>query len=193
MQDFITRMAGVINKRTVEHLILAGAFDTFGNTRRGMMNVYERMIDSAVKQNKDAISGQMSLFDFVSEEDKQSLEMRVPDIQEFEKEDLLEREKEVLGVYVTGHPLDEYTGMWEKHISARISGYFFASHDGIAYVGVPTMTFSSYFAAQSSMRCRCVKSNTPSLGSHVLQVDSAILITFMPASRIILKSVSMRS
>lgn len=50
-----------------------------------MMNVYERMIDSAVKQNKDAISGQMSLFDFVSEEDKQSLEMKVPDIQEFER------------------------------------------------------------------------------------------------------------
>ena len=132
MQDFITRMAGVINKRTVEHLILAGAFDTFGNTRRGMMNVYERMIDSAVKQNKDAISGQMSLFDFVSEEDKQSLEMKVPDIQEFEKEDLLEREKEVLGVYVTGHPLDEYTGMWEKHISARSTDFLIDEETGQA-------------------------------------------------------------
>ena len=132
MQDFITRMAGVLNKRTVEHLILAGAFDTFGNTRRGMMNVYERMIDSAVKQNKDAISGQMSLFDFVSEEDKQSLEMKVPDIQEFEKEDLLEREKEVLGVYVTGHPLDEYTGMWEKHISARSTDFLIDEETGQA-------------------------------------------------------------
>ena len=132
MQDFITRMAGAINKRTVEHLILAGAFDTFGNTRRGMMNVYERMIDSAVKQNKDAISGQMSLFDFVSEEDKQSLEMKVPDIQEFEKEDLLEREKEVLGVYVTGHPLDEYTGMWEKHISARSTDFLIDEETGQA-------------------------------------------------------------
>ena len=130
MQDFITRMAGVLNKRTVEHLILAGAFDTFGKTRRGMMNVYERMIDSAVKQNKDAISGQMSLFDLVSEEDKKSLEMKVPDIQEFEKEDLLEREKEVLGVYVTGHPLDEYTGMWEKHISARSTDFLVDEETG---------------------------------------------------------------
>lgn len=123
MQDFITRMAGAINKRTVEHLILAGAFDTFGDTRRGMMNVYERMIDSAVKQSKDAISGQMSLFDFADDEDKKSMEMKVPQIQEFDKEDLLEREKEVLGVYVTGHPLDEYTGMWEKHISARTTDF----------------------------------------------------------------------
>lgn len=130
MQDFITRMAGVLNKRTVEHLILAGAFDTFGKTRRGMMNVYERMIDSAVKQNKDAISGQMSLFDLVSEEDKKSLEMKVPDIQEFDKEDLLEREKEVLGVYVTGHPLDEYTGMWEKHISARSTDFLVDEETG---------------------------------------------------------------
>ena len=130
MQDFITRMAGVINKRTVEHLIFAGAFDTFGHTRRGMLNVYERMIDSAVKQNKDAISGQMSLFDLVSEEDKQSLEMKIPDISEFEKEDLLEREKEVLGVYVTGHPLDEYTGMWEKHISARSTDFLIDEETG---------------------------------------------------------------
>ena len=130
MQDFITRMAGVINKRTVEHLIFAGAFDTFGHTRRGMLNVYERMIDSAVKQNKDAISGQMSLFDLVSEEDKQSLEMKIPDISEFEKEDLLEREKEVLGVYVTGHPLDEYTGMWEKHVSARSTDFLIDEETG---------------------------------------------------------------
>ena len=130
MQDFITRMAGVINKRTVEHLIFAGAFDTFGHTRRGMLNVYERMIDSAVKQNKDAISGQMSLFDLVSEEDKQSLEMKIPDISEFEKENLLEREKEVLGVYVTGHPLDEYTGMWEKHVSARSTDFLIDEETG---------------------------------------------------------------
>lgn len=123
MQDFINRMVGDINKRTAEHLILSGAFDAFGHTRRGMLNVHERMIDSALKQSKDAISGQMSLFDLVSEEDKKSLEMKVPDIQEFDKEDLLEREKEVLGVYVTGHPLDEYTGMWEKHISAKTTDF----------------------------------------------------------------------
>jgi len=130
MQDFINRMVGDINKRTAEHLILSGAFDEFGHTRRGMLNVHERMIDSALKQSKDAISGQMSLFDLVSEEDKKSMEMKVPDIQEFDKEDLLEREKEVLGVYVTGHPLDEYTGMWEKHISAKTTDFAIDEESG---------------------------------------------------------------
>lgn len=123
MQDFITRMYGNINKRAVEHFIHAGAFDRFGHTRKSMMHIYEEMLDSAQKKNKDAISGQMSLFDMASDEDKLSLETKVPDMPEFDKEEKLEMEKEVLGVYVTGHPLDEYTGMWNKHISARTTDF----------------------------------------------------------------------
>lgn len=63
MQDFITRMFSELNKRTIENLIKSGAFDTFGNNRRQMMFVYAQLLDNAVKQSKDAISGQMSLFD----------------------------------------------------------------------------------------------------------------------------------
>ena len=65
MQDFITRMFSELNKRTIENLIKSGAFDTFGNNRRQMMFVYAQLLDNAVKQSKDAISGQMSVFDFV--------------------------------------------------------------------------------------------------------------------------------
>ncbi len=118
MQDFISRMHAELNKRTVENLIKSGAFDTFGNKRRQMIFVYGQMLDNETKQAKDAISGQMSLFDFAAEDDKADFEIKMPNVAEFTKEELLNSEKEVLGVYVSGHPMDEYAGMWKKHISA---------------------------------------------------------------------------
>ena len=123
MQDFITRMFSELNKRTIENLIKSGAFDTFGNNRRQMMFVYAQLLDNAVKQSKDAISGQMSLFDFVSEEEKMAYEVQMPDVAEYYKEELLAFEKEILGVYVSGHPLDEYAAMWKRHISAMTTDF----------------------------------------------------------------------
>lgn len=123
MQDFISRLYTDLNKRTLENLIKSGAFDTFGNNRRQMMSVYARMLDNEAKQGKDAISGQMSLFDLVDESEKSQFEIKMPDVSEYTKEDILAYEKEVLGVYVSGHPLDEYAAMWKKHISA-MSTYF---------------------------------------------------------------------
>lgn len=118
IQEFIKRLSGELNKRTVENLIKSGAFDTFGCKRRQMMLVYASIMDNETRQNKDAISGQMSLFDMVSEEEKSEYEVSMPDIAEYTKEELLNFEKEVLGVYVSGHPLDEYSAMWKKCISA---------------------------------------------------------------------------
>ena len=120
MQDFISRLYTDLNKRTLENLIKSGAFDTFGNNRRQMMSVYARMLDNEAKQGKDAISGQMSLFDLVDESEKSQFEIKMPDVSEYTKEDILAFEKEVLGVYVSGHPLDEYAAMWKKHISAMV-------------------------------------------------------------------------
>ena len=80
--------------------------------------VYAGIMDNETRQNKDAISGQMSLFDMVGEEDKSEYEVSMPEVAEYTKEELLNFEKEVLGVYVSGHPLDEYNAMWKKHISA---------------------------------------------------------------------------
>lgn len=123
MQDFISRLYTDLNKRTLENLIKSGAFDTFGNNRRQMMSVYARMLDSEAKQGKDAISGQMSLFDLVDESEKSQFEIKMPDVSEYIKEDILAFEKEVLGVYVSGHPLDEYAAMWKKHISAMSTDF----------------------------------------------------------------------
>lgn len=119
MQDFITRMFNNINRRAVENFIKSGAFDTFNNKRRSMMLIYANMLDEAIKQNKDSITGQMSLFDFVDDATKEEFEIRMPEVGEYTKEEMLSFEKEVLGVYVSGHPLDEYAKMWEKHISAK--------------------------------------------------------------------------
>lgn len=123
MQDFISRLYTDLNKRTLENLIKSGAFDTFGNNRRQMMSVYARMLDNEAKQGKDAISGQMSLFDLVDESEKSQFEIKMPDVSEYTKEDILAFEKEVLGVYVSGHPLDEYAVMWKKHISAMSTDF----------------------------------------------------------------------
>ena len=123
MQDFISRLYADLNKRTLENLIKSGAFDTFGNNRRQMMSVYARMLDNEAKQGKDAISGQMSLFDLVDESEKSQFEIKMPDVSEYTKEDILAFEKEVLGVYVSGHPLDEYAAMWKKHISAMSTDF----------------------------------------------------------------------
>lgn len=123
MQDFIGRMYTELNKRTVENLIKSGAFDTFGNKRRQMMNVYAQMMDDEARQGKDAISGQMSLFDLVDDSQKAQFEIKMPDIGEYTKNDLLNFEREVLGVYVSGHPLDEYAAMWKKHVSAMTTDF----------------------------------------------------------------------
>ena len=118
MQDFISRLYSDLNKRAVENLIKSGAFDTFGNKRRQMMFIYAQMMDNEIRQGKDAISGHMSLFDFVDESVKEDFEIKMPDVAEYSKEEMLNFEKEVLGVYVSGHPLDEYAAMWKRHVSA---------------------------------------------------------------------------
>lgn len=130
IQEFIKRLSGELNKRTVENLIKSGAFDTFGCKRRQMILVYASIMDNETRQNKDAISGQMSLFDMVGEEEKSEYEVSMPDIAEYTKEELLNFEKEVLGVYVSGHPLDEYSVMWKKCISALTTDFEIDEENG---------------------------------------------------------------
>lgn len=130
IQEFIKRLSGELNKRTVENLIKSGAFDTFGCKRRQMILVYASIMDNETRQNKDTISGQMSLFDMVSEEEKSEYEVSLPDIAEYTKEEILNFEKEVLGVYVSGHPLDEYSAMWKKCISALTTDFEIDEENG---------------------------------------------------------------
>ena len=119
MQDFINRMCQDLNKRAIENFIKSGAFDEFYDNRRSMLTVYDKMLDSAVKKSKDAMSGQLSLFDMVDVKESMGYEIPMPKIKDFSVQEALEYEKEVLGVYVSGHPLDEYAGMWKKHVTAK--------------------------------------------------------------------------
>ncbi len=130
IRDFATRMHRELNKRTLENLIKAGALDSLGANRHQMMSVYGQILENADRQGKDSISGQMSLFDIVDDSAKEEFEIKLPSLPEYNKEEKLEYEKEVLGVYVTGHPLDEYIGMWKKHVSATSADFEFDSEEG---------------------------------------------------------------
>lgn len=119
LKNFIERLSGKeVNKRTVENFIKAGAFDSLDGNRRQLMTVYSRIIDSVNEEKKKSITGQMSLFDLVSDEDKADYEIRMPDLEEYSKEEKLAFEKEVLGVYVSGHPLEQYEDKWRKNVKS---------------------------------------------------------------------------
>lgn len=118
LEDFISRnLERELNKRVVENLIKAGALDTLHGNRRQFLSVYTQIMDKIIKERKSGMAGQMSLFDLVSEEEKAEFDIRLPDLEEFSKETMLTYEKEVLGIYLSGHPLEEYEAFWRKNIS----------------------------------------------------------------------------
>ncbi len=135
LKDFIDRVSDKeVNKRAIENLIKAGAFDSFGAKRKQLLMIYERLIDSINKEKKTMISGQLSLFDFVDEEEKKEYEIQLPDVEEYEKEDLLAFEKEVLGIYVSGHPLEKYEAQWKRQISAVTADFMIDEESGYSKV-----------------------------------------------------------
>lgn len=119
LKDFITRMSDKkeMNKRAIENLIKAGALDGLGGTRKQFMSVYVQIADHIAHDKKNNLAGQISLFDIAGEEDKEEFDIRMPDVGEYSKEMLLGFEKEVLGVYVSGHPLEEYRELWQDCIT----------------------------------------------------------------------------
>ena len=124
LQDFVERIADRdVNKRAVENLIKAGACDSLDGTRKQMTFVYASMIDQVSSKKKSSVAGQMTLFDFASEEEKADYEIQYPNVGEFPKEMLLGFEKEVLGIYLSGHPLEEYTAKIRKNINAVASDF----------------------------------------------------------------------
>lgn len=120
LEDFISRMSVKenLNKRAIENLIKSGALDCLGGTRKQFMSIYVQIVDHVNQEKKYAMTGQMTLFDLVGEEEKSQFEIQLPDVGEYAKENLLAFEKEVLGVYLSGHPLEEYEEKWRKSISA---------------------------------------------------------------------------
>ena len=138
LQNFIERMAALddnpVNKRAMENFIKAGCFDSLGGNRRQYMQVYQLIMDRAAKDKKGNISGQMSIFDMGDDESKKSLEVPLPDVPEFEKDMLLGFEKEVLGIYVSGHPLESYQELWKKRITNVAADFYLDEETGVSVV-----------------------------------------------------------
>lgn len=135
LKDFLTRMADrEINKRVVENLIKAGALDNLGGTRKQCMMVYVGIMDSIAQEKKNTMAGQMTLFDLASEEQKADFEVKMPDVGEYPKEMYLGFEKEVLGVYISGHPLEEYEEKWRRNISRVTTDFMLDEETGVSKV-----------------------------------------------------------
>jgi DNA polymerase-3 subunit alpha len=120
LEDFITRLSAknILNKRTIENLIKAGALDTLGGTRKQFMSIYVQIVDHVTQEKKNSMVGQMTLFDLVSEDQKEEFQIRMPDVGEYSKETLL-----AFGIYVSGHPLEAYEEKWKKSISATTADF----------------------------------------------------------------------
>ena len=119
LKNFIERLSSKeVNKRTIENFIKSGSLDSLAGTRKQKMMIYIQILEQVNQEKKYSMSGQMTLFDLVGEEEKQEFDIPLPNVGEYEKSNLFAFEKEVLGVYVSGHPLEEYEQRWRRSISA---------------------------------------------------------------------------
>ena len=135
LEDFITRVNGrEVNKRTIENLIKAGALDNLDGNRRQMTMIFPSILDNVNNEKKNSMAGQMTLFDIAGEDVKSEFEIRMPDVEEFPKEMLLMFEKEVLGVYISGHPLEEYLDVMDKNVTARSDEFVVDEEIGMAKI-----------------------------------------------------------
>ncbi|MBP1753725.1 MAG: dnaE [Firmicutes bacterium] len=124
LKDFATRLSGKeVNKRTVESFIKAGVFDSLHPIRRQLMLSYVQVLDDIAADKKKSLTGQMTLFDFAGEEEKNDYEMSMPEVSEYNKDQLLALEKEVLGIYVSGHPLEAYENRIKKNVSVNSNDF----------------------------------------------------------------------
>ncbi|MDO4478974.1 MAG: DNA polymerase III subunit alpha [Lachnospiraceae bacterium] len=124
IHDFLSRTFGRdLNKRAIENLIKSGALDGLGATRKQLLQAYALILDDVVRGKKASLDGQISLFDMLAPEEKKQYEVQLPPVGEFDDGERLELEKEVLGVYITGHPLKAYEALWRSGITALTSDF----------------------------------------------------------------------
>ena len=135
LKDFIERLSGKeVNKRTIESFIKSGAFDGLGGTRKQFMIIYVQIVDQVNQERKYSMAGQLSLFDMVDDDQKAEFDIPLPKVGEYEKETRLAFEKEVMGVYLTGHPMEEYEEKWRKSISKTTLDFQLDKETGAAKV-----------------------------------------------------------
>ncbi|MGI5981888.1 MAG: DNA polymerase III subunit alpha [Sakamotonia sp.] len=130
LEDFVSRMSNrEVNKRTLESFIKSGALDSLPGTRKQKLYVSSELLENKAREKKTVMEGQMSFFDIAPEEDKGNFQVSFPEVGEFDKETLLAFEKETLGIYVSGHPMEAYQELWQKNVTARTSD-FIVDEDG---------------------------------------------------------------
>ena len=135
IDDFVERMGGrEVNKRTLENFIKSGAMDSLPGNRRQKTMIAPELLDQKTKDRKNVLEGQLSLFDFAAEEATQQYQITMPDVPEFPKEELLASEKEILGIYISGHPMDEYLETWKNSITAKTTDFMVDEESGRAVV-----------------------------------------------------------
>ena len=133
LDDFLRRVAGrEINKRAIENLIKAGALDSLPGNRRQKIIIMPDIIDSVTDEKKHSTAGQMSLFDMMPETEKQAFEIKLPDIPDYDKQERLSYEKEVMGIYVSGHPLEDYAGIMDENVTANSLDFINSEESGEA-------------------------------------------------------------
>ena len=135
MDDFVERMSNKeVNKRTLENFIKSGALDSMPGNRRQKTMIAPEILDQKNREKKNVMEGQMSLFDFAAEEEKEQFQIKMPDVPEFPKEELLAFEKDILGIYVSGHPMEEYQETWKNSITAKTTDFIVDEDTGSAVV-----------------------------------------------------------
>ena len=130
LDDFVSRMSNKeVNKRTLESFIKSGALDTLPGTRKQKLIVSGDLLESKAREKKTVMEGQLSFFDLAPEEEKDNFQITFPNVGEYDKQTLLAFEKETIGIYVSGHPMEEYRELWEKYVTAKTSD-FVVDEDG---------------------------------------------------------------
>ena len=134
LTDLIERLAGSINKKGLEALIKSGALDGLAGTRREKMAVYEQVLDSISHEKHSKMAGQLSLFDIAPKDELSTLEVKMPVLGEFDVETKLAFEKEMLGVYLSGHPLESYQDMLKSVCNATSLDFAYDEEEGMVNV-----------------------------------------------------------
>ncbi len=172
-QDFCRRVSGTdLNRRAIENLIRAGAFDSMGYKRRALLQVYEGVLEGIARAEKDNISGQLDLFgDFDDSGEESAPALVLPDVEEFPRRELMSMEKEVTGLYLSGHPMDEYRETAKRLGAVPIGAVMsdFASEDGPARFA--DNQYITVAGVVNSFRTRTTKNN--SLMSYIQFEDDS--------------------
>ena len=144
--DSAERIQGeTVNKKCIESLIRAGAFDELGETRHTLMNSFESILDTIANQNKKSIEGQISMFDMPSgEESLEKHKYVINKVQEYEERELLDMEKEMLGIYISGHPLEKLQEKIKANTNINTLQMINMNGKNVKYAGIITSVKKKY-------------------------------------------------